>query len=308
MVDTEEQILISDSIVDVTINTRKKKNDLLWYIVPLTLMALCAIIIFIKFNQSVDTSVEKFNLDGTFFIYLTIGFFAQMVDGTLGMGYGATSTSCLLAFGVSPAVSSASVHIAEMFASGVATITNHKFKNINKKLVYYLLIPGVAGAFLGSYILSNMIDAQAIKPYINLYMIGLAIMIILKGFNKVKKKKRTKNLGYLAVFGGFMDSVGGGGWGPIVTSTLVGKGRHPVYTIGSVNAAEFAIAFTSGFTFLIFGAIQGWTVILGLVLGGIASAPLASYLLNRINRKYATIFVGLMIIILSLNSLAKTFL
>jgi uncharacterized protein len=267
-------------------------------------MLSCTIVMIVKYLQSDYTNQSyDFSVDSTFWIYLAIGVLAQLVDGTLGMGYGATSTTFLLAYGVPPAVSSASVHISEMFASGISTMTNHKFKNINKKLVYYLMIPGVIGAVLGSYLLSNYIDSKAIAPYINLYMIGLAIMIIYKGLKTIKKKKPTKNLGALAIFGGFMDSVGGGGWGPIVTSTLVGKGRHPVYTIGSVNAAEFAIAFASGFTFLLFGAIKGWPIILGLIIGGIIAAPIASYFLNKINRKYATLAVGTIIIILSLRSL-----
>jgi hypothetical protein len=136
-------------------------------------------------------------------------------------------------------------------------------------------------------------------------MIVLACIIISKALKKNIIKKKTKKLGILATFGGFMDAVGGGGWGPIVTSTLLGNGRHPRYTIGSVNAAEFAVSFASGITFMIFGGINGWQVIIGLILGGVIAAPLAAFLVNKIKRKPMMIAVGILIIILSLRTLSK---
>jgi uncharacterized membrane protein YfcA len=240
-----------------------------------------------------------------FLIFFCIGIFAQLVDGTLGMGYGATSTSFLLAYGIPPAISSTGVHVAEMFTTGASAISHHRFGNINKKLVRHLLIPGVLGSIAGAYLLSDVIDGDAIKPFIAVYMIALAIIIIRKALKKNIIKKKTKKLGVLASFGGFMDAVGGGGWGPIVTSTLLGNGRNPRYTIGSVNAAEFAVAFASGVTFMLFGGIQGWQVIIGLILGGVIAAPIAAILVNKIKRKPMMILVGILIIVLSLKTLSK---
>ena len=221
------------------------------------------------------------------------------------MGYGATSTSFLLAYGVPPVISSTGVHVAEMFTTGASAISHHKFGNINKKLVKHLLIPGVLGSITGAYLLSDVINGDVIKPFIAVYMIVLAIIIIRKALAKSIAKKKTKKLGYLAAFGGFMDAVGGGGWGPIVTSTLLGRGRNPRYTIGSVNAAEFAISFASGITFMLFGGIHGWQVIIGLILGGVIAAPLGAYLVNKIKRKPMMIAVGVLIILLSLKTLSK---
>jgi uncharacterized membrane protein YfcA len=133
----------------------------------------------------------------------------------------------------------------------------------------------------------------------------LAVVIIIKGLRKNLVKKKTKQLGLLAVFGGFMDSIGGGGWGPIVTSTLLGQGRNPRYTIGSVNTAEFAVSFASGLTFILFDGINGWRVIAGLVIGGLIGAPLSAYFVNKIPRKPMTILVGLLLICLSLRTLLK---
>jgi uncharacterized membrane protein YfcA len=192
-----------------------------------------------------------------------------------------------------------------MFTTGASAISHHRFGNINKKLVRHLLIPGVLGSIAGAYLLSDVIDGDAIKPFIAVYMIALAIIIIRKALKKNIIKKKTKKLGVLASFGGFMDAVGGGGWGPIVTSTLLGNGRNPRYTIGSVNAAEFAVAFASGVTFMLFGGIQGWQVIIGLILGGVIAAPIAAILVNKIKRKPMMILVGILIIVLSLKTLSK---
>ncbi|MNX68197.1 Sulfite exporter TauE/SafE [compost metagenome] len=247
--------------------------------------------------------VSGFNQE--FLVFFFIGVFAQLVDGTLGMGYGATSTSFLLAYGVPPVVSSTGVHVAEMFTTGASAISHHRFGNINKKLVKHLLIPGVLGSITGAYLLSDVINGDVIKPFIAVYMIVLAIIIIRKALKKSIIKKKTKKLGILATFGGFMDAVGGGGWGPIVTSTLLGRGRNPRYTIGSVNAAEFAVSFASGITFMLFGGIHGWQVIIGLIIGGVIAAPLGAYLVNKIKRKPMMIAVGILIILLSLKTLSK---
>jgi uncharacterized protein len=290
----------------VEVQSTFKKN--LWYIIPLVL--LIGLLLSILFNYHNKFTVNKIinGLNSDFAIFFLIGIFAQLVDSTLGMGYGATSTSFLLSFGVNPATSSMAVHVAEMFTTGASAISHYKFKNVNEKLVKSLLIPGVLGSITGAYLLADVIDGKAIKPYIAIYMMILAIVIIIKGLRKHIKPRETKQIGLLAVFGGFMDAVGGGGWGPIVTSTLMGRGGDPRYTIGSVNTAEFAISFASGITFILFEGIQGWQVIAGLIIGGIIAAPIGAYLVNKIPRKPMTILVGLLLIFLSLRTLAKIFL
>lgn len=290
---------------NITIQQEVSFKERLWVIIPVTL--LVGLVVVLVFNHYDEFTWSGFigGFDQEFLIFLLIGIFAQLVDGTLGMGYGATSTSFLLAYGIPPAISSAGVHVAEMFTTGASAISHHHFGNINKKLVRHLLIPGVLGSVTGAYLLSDVIDGDVIKPFIAVYMIVLAIIIIRKAMRKTIIKKKTKRLNILASFGGFMDAVGGGGWGPIVTSTLLGRGRNPRYTIGSVNAAEFAVSFASGITFMLFGGIQGWQVIIGLILGGVMAAPLAAILVNRIKRKPMMIVVGILIIILSLKTLSK---
>lgn len=289
----------------ITIKQEVSFKDRLWVIIPVAL--LVGLIVVLACNHYDEFTWSGFvgGFDQEFLVFFLIGIFAQLVDGTLGMGYGATSTSFLLAYGIPPAISSTGVHVAEMFTTGVSAISHHHFGNINKKLVKNLLIPGVLGSITGAYLLSDVIDGDVIKPFIAVYMIVLALIIIRKSMQKTIVKKKTKRLNILASFGGFMDAVGGGGWGPIVTSTLLGRGRNPRYTIGSVNAAEFAVAFSSGITFMLFGGIQGWQVIIGLILGGVIAAPLSAFLVNRISRKPMMIVVGVLIIILSLKTLSK---
>jgi uncharacterized membrane protein YfcA len=279
-------------------------KEKLWVVIPVVL--LIGLLSTLIYKHHAEFSIEGLvsGFDADFLIFFAIGAFAQLVDGTLGMGYGATSTSFLLAYGVPPLISSTGVHVAEMFTTGASAISHHKFGNINKKLVKHLLIPGVLGSIIGAYLLSDVISGDVIKPFIAVYMIVLAVIIIRKALAKTIVKKKTKKLGYLATFGGFMDAVGGGGWGPIVTSTLLGRGRNPRYTIGSVNAAEFAISFASGITFMLFGGIHGWQVIIGLILGGVIAAPLGAYLVNKIKRKPMMVAVGILIILLSLKTLS----
>lgn len=280
-------------------------KERLWVIIPVVL--LLGLVATLIYNHHAEFSWDGFvqGFDENLLAFFLIGVFAQLVDGALGMGYGATSTSFLLAYGVSPVISSTAVHVSEMFTTGASALSHHRFGNINKKLVKHLLIPGVLGSITGAYLLSDVISGDVIKPFIAVYMIVLAAIIIKKALKKNIEKKKTKKLGVLAVFGGFMDSVGGGGWGPIVTSTLLGRGRNPKYTIGSVNAAEFAISFASGITFMLFGGIHGWQVIIGLILGGVIAAPIAAFLVTRIKRKSMMIAVGILIILLSLKTLSK---
>ncbi|MET6999765.1 sulfite exporter TauE/SafE family protein [Chitinophaga defluvii] len=239
--------------------------------------------------------------------YILVGLAAQTVDGALGMAYGATSSSLLLGLGIPPAITSASVHVAEVFTTGASGIAHFKLGNVNKKLFLYLLIPGMTGAIIGAYLLSNKIDGDAIKPYISAYLMILGVIVLRKAFQSNKAKSKTKRLGPLAFFGGFMDAIGGGGWGPIVTSTLLSKGRTVHYTIGSVNAAEFFITIASASTFLVFTGVDSWQVIIGLIIGGVIAAPFAAILVRKLKRKPIMIIVGLLVILMSLRNIISTF-
>lgn len=239
-------------------------------------------------------------IDSSILLYILAGFTAQMIDGALGMAYGVTATTFLLSFGITPAASSASVHASEVFTSGVSGLMHLKFGNVNTKLFRKLLIPGVIGAILGAYILSSFEQYNyIIKPIVSVYTLILGIVILFKALRKDKIRNKIKRIFPLATVGGFLDSIGGGGWGPIVSSTLIARGRNPRYTIGSVNLAEFFIALSSSLTFITLIGLTHWTIIIGLIIGGVIAAPIAAYLANKIPTKAIMILVGLVVIILS---------
>ncbi|MBT1703929.1 sulfite exporter TauE/SafE family protein [Chryseosolibacter indicus] len=243
-----------------------------------------------------------------FELFLLAGFIAQMIDGALGMAYGVSASTFLLSFGVSPAAASASIHTSEIFTSGVSGLMHLRFQNVNKKLFKTLLLPGVLGAALGALVLSYLEQYNDyIKPVIALYTLYLGIVIIRKALGTQKKKIKTRHIPKLATFGGFMDSIGGGGWGPIVSSTLIAGGRHPRYTIGSVNLTEFFVALASSLTFFSIIGIKHWNVIAGLILGGVIAAPIGAYASKRIPVKLMMLIVGIVVILISFRIIFKTF-
>lgn len=291
------------------VNEENRKKPTLWILIGIIALAVVAGAgVLYYFNTSEATHTRIYDFTASLFtkevlFYICVGLAAQMVDGALGMAYGATSTSLLLSLGIPPSIASASVHVAEVFTTGASGISHFRFGNVNKKLFLYLLIPGILGAVSGAYLLSKQIDGDVIKPYMSAYLLVLGVIVLRKALQKKKTKSKTKRLGLLALFGGFMDAIGGGGWGPIVTSTLLSKGRTVHYTIGSVNAAEFFISFASAATFLLFGAITGWPVIIGLIIGGVIASPFAALLVRKIKRKPMMIMVGILIILMSLRTI-----
>lgn len=243
-------------------------------------------------------------VDSQILWFMLAGFVAQMIDGALGMAYGVSATTFLLSVGVPPAFASASVHASEIFTSGVSGLMHLRFRNVNGKLFRNLLLPGVLGAVLGAYALTAAEDyIHIIKPLVASYTLVLGVIIIRKALKKRTKRKPIKRLGVLATAGGFLDSVGGGGWGPIVSSSLIARGRSPLYTIGSVNLAEFFVALASSVTFITLIGFHHWQVVAGLVLGGVVAAPIAAVLARKLPVKAMMILVGLIVITLSLRNI-----
>lgn len=264
-------------------------------------------IILIKYLP--EATEKELLFDETFFWFLLAGFLAQIVDGALGMAYGVTSNTVLLGFGLSPKLASAAVHTAEVFTTGVSGLSHIMFGNFDKLLFLKLIIPGVITASLGAFLLGAVIDGEVIKPYITTYLLILGIIILLKAFKKkVDTKRNLKNASLYAAFGGFLDAIGGGGWGPIVTSNLIRQGNTPSTIIGTVNTAEFFVTFFSAGILIYFTGIQSWQIILGLIIGGIIAAPLGAFVTKKVPQKAMTISVGSLIILTSLFSLYKVLL
>jgi siroheme synthase-like protein len=235
------------------------------------------------------------------------GFCAQLVDGALGMGYGVTSTSIMLSTGMSPAAISGSIHTSEVFSSAVSGYSHYRFGNVNKKLFKALVIPGVIGAAVGAIFLVVMGDEYSkwLRPAIAVYTMLLGIKFIINAFREMKPQKKFKHYKVLAAFGGFFDSFGGGGWGPIVTSTLINNGRSHKYVVGSVSLTEFFVTLASAFTFFTMIGVSHWHYIVALMLGSFIAAPIAAKLAGKLPKKTAYFLLGILVIIWSVRILVK---
>lgn len=265
-----------------------------------------SLIAVVLFKYLPEATPADLTFSETFFWFMLAGFLAQIIDGSLGMAYGVTSNSLLLSFGLSPKLASAAVHTAEVFTTGVSGLSHIRFGNFDKKLFFQLAIPGVISASLGAYLLGNILNGDIVKPYINIYLMSLGIIILYKAVKRaIVPKNNTKNASVLALFGGFLDAIGGGGWGPIVTSNLINKGNTPNIVIGTVNTAEFFVTFFSAGILIYFTGINSWQIILGLIIGGTIAAPFGAYVTKKIPRKTMMILVGCLIILTSSYSLLK---
>ena len=241
-------------------------------------------------------------MDLNIVVFIIVGFIAQIIDGALGMAYGVSSNSFLLSIGLPPAAASASVHTAEVFTTFVSGVSHLKFGNVDKKLFKKLLIPGIIGGVLGAYVLTS-IPGKTIKPFIGFYLLIMGLMILRKAFKKIKEKRVETKLIPLATAGGFFDAIGGGGWGPIVTSTLMARGHNPRFTIGSVNLSEFFVTVAEAATFFAILGLVHWQVIVGLLIGGVLAAPMAAYVCKRLPSRALMIIVGILITVLSIRTI-----
>jgi len=254
----------------------------------------------VDLSEQIDPSLK--------WIFLA-GFLAQLIDGALGMGYGVASTTMLLSAGVPVPAISGSVHTAEIFASGATGYSHYRFKNVNRKLFRVLVIPGVLGAILGALLLVYLGDKhfEWLRPIMAAYTSVLGARILFLAFRKNTRAKKRKFQQYrvLASIGGFLDSFGGGGWGPIVTSTLISTGRNPRYVIGSVSVTEFFVTLSSAFAFFTMLGLSHWPVIVALIAGGLLAAPLSARLAGRLNRKVSLILLGILVLIWSIRIIAE---
>ncbi|MEJ8842996.1 TSUP family transporter [Lacibacter sp. H375] len=265
---------------------------------------------YIPFGQiATDTVAWYKTLDENFHWLVLAGFLAQLVDGALGMGYGVTSATVLLSVGVSPAAISGAVHTAEVFSSAASGYSHYKFGNVNKKLFKALVIPGVIGAILGAVLLTWLGNANAtwLRAILATYTMFLGVKFLINAFREQRRQKKFKHYSALAGAGGFLDSFGGGGWGPLVTTTLINKGRSPKYVIGSVSLTEFFVTLASAFTFFTLLGVSHWQIIAALMIGGFIAAPIAAKLVGKMPRKTAYILLGILVIIWSLRILIKVF-
>ena len=248
-----------------------------------------------------------FNSD-LFFWALLFGSVAALIDGSLGMAYGVTGTAFLLGYGISPVKAVAYIHIAEIFVSGSSGLNHWKIGNVDTKLFKKLLIPGIIGSILGALIITK-VKIPYLSIVISIYLLFMGIFLIAKAYTKIKLQFKQKNtiVVPLAVTGGFVDGAGGGGWGPVVTTSLLGGKMLPKKIIGTVNASEFFINLASATTFLFLVKITDWEALAGLIIGGFLITPYAAKATSRMSIKMILTVVGCLIIILSLRKIIPLF-
>lgn len=238
-------------------------------------------------------------LSSEFWWFILIGLGAQLVDGALGMAFGLVSSSVLLSMGLPPAQVSASVHTAEVFTTGASGVSHLVAGNVDKRLFFRLALPGALGGALGAYVLTQ-VPGDLIRPLIYLYLLVLAIIILARAAGRWMPKGEIRRVPVLGFFAGLLDASGGGGWGPVATSTLLARGGQARTTIGTVNAAEFVVTLTISATFLLSMGVQHLQIVAGLLIGGMMAAPVAAVLVKRVKERWVLVAVGVLVLGISL--------
>ncbi|NIG54595.1 sulfite exporter TauE/SafE family protein [Chitinophaga sp. Cy-1792] len=282
-----------------------RKNRLLWWAAAVILVL---VILATAWWHTPAFRAYAEEIPSTFYYFLIAGFIFAMIDGAIGMSYGITSTTFSLSMGIPPASASTAVHISEILSNGIAGWMHFKMGNINKKLFKLLIIPGITGAVIGAYLLSSLEHYSTYtKPVVSLYTLILGSIILKRAIQarraKVQQGKKIKKIGILGFFGGFIDAIGGGGWGSIVLSSLIAGGRHPRFSLGTVKLCRFFIAMLSSLTFVTVLSHVHWDAVSGLVIGSALASPIAAKVSNRISAKTIMIAVAVIVILASLKSI-----
>ena len=237
--------------------------------------------------------------------FILIGFAAQLVDGALGMAYGQISSTLLISMGVQPKLASAGVHAAETFTTAVSAVSHVAHRNVDWRLFFRIVIPGVFGGILGAYVVTR-VPADTAKPIVLSYLTALGLYLFYRGVMHRHTERQPKVVMPLGLVGGFLDAAGGGGWGAIVTSNLLVQGSNPRHTIGTVNTAEFFLTITISATFL---AALGWKAFtvptLGLLIGGVAAAPFGAWIAKKVKPDTLLTFVGALVTMTSVYGLYR---
>jgi uncharacterized membrane protein YfcA len=244
-----------------------------------------------------------------------VGLLAQLIDGSLGMAYGVTSSTLLIAAGVAPAASSAAVHFSEIGTSLVSGFSHHKLGNVDWRTVSILALPGFVGAFAGATLLANL-DGDLAKPWVAGILLALGVYVVwrflvLGGRRPVfKSRPSVRMLAPMGLFGGALDAVGGGGWGPVGTTTLLSSGRlEPRKVVGSIDTSEFVVAIGGSLGFLLALSSQDipWSYALALLAGGVIAAPVAAWLVKKLAARVLGVAAGGLIIVTNSKTLAEAF-
>lgn len=248
-------------------------------------------------------------IPNAFYGMLLVGFFAQLVDGAVGLGYGVTCSTSMMLLGINLPAISGSIHTAEMFSSGISGFSHYKFGNVNKKLLWWLVIPGVIGAVSGALLLVYFGSKYEKITYgvLATYTMIMGFSLLRIAIRKQIPNRKSKHTGFLGFAGGFLDAFGGGGWGPIVTSTLLSRGKKSKYVVGTVSLAEFFVTMAASIAFFVSIGVSHWYIVVGLIIGGAIAAPFAAKLAGKMPQKTALLVVAFLVIVFSIRMLLKIF-
>ena len=300
-----------NEVTSVLVDTKKPSSNrgLIWFIWGTIILSIAVTAVALWQSEPGFRAYVQ-GINPLFYYFLGAGFIFAMIDGAIGMSYGVTSTTFSLTLGITPAVASMGVHLSEVMSNGIAGWMHYRMGNINWKLFKMLVVWGILGAFIGAVILSSLEDySKYTKPFISIYTLILGIVILRKAFQIGKKRTgdKIKKISLLGFGGGFIDAVGGGGWGSIVLSTLIAGGRHPRFSLGTVKLSRFFVAIVSSTTFVIMLMQHGtrWEPVAGLVIGSALASPIAAKISNRLSAKTLMVAVGIIVIIVSVNSIFK---
>ncbi|MFN3313416.1 MAG: sulfite exporter TauE/SafE family protein [Hyphomonas sp.] len=243
-------------------------------------------------------------VDDIFVWFIVIGFIAQLVDGALGMAFGVISTSAMLLLGIPPAFASANVHAAEVFTTAASGTSHAIARNVDWRVFWRLALAGSAGAVIGAFLISHA-NTDMIRPFIAAYLMAMGAVVIWKGLRPTGSPPKIGRVRILGFAGGMADAIGGGGWGPVVTSNLIARGGEPSRMVGTVNLAEFFVTVSATLAFLVaLGPVFGKAA-LGLLIGGVAAAPIAAWAARRLPRQILTVIVGVAICLVSAYNLSR---
>jgi siroheme synthase-like protein len=304
------KVKVLNDVTSVLVEKKTESNKNLIWLLWGTLVFAIVVTVFTLWNKDPDFRTYVQGIDPRFYYFLGAGFVFAMIDGAIGMSYGVTSTTFSLSMGITPATASMGVHLSEILSNGIAGWMHYRMGNINWKLFRLLLIPGIIGAVLGAYILSSLEHYSAYtKPFVSLYTLILGIIIFKKALNVGQKRTtaKIKRIRLLGFGGGFIDAVGGGGWGSIVLSTLIAGGRHPRFSLGTVKLSRFFIALMSSLTFITMLNGARWEAVSGLVIGSALASPIAAKISNKISAKAIMMAVAVIVILISVRAILKFF-
>ncbi len=297
---TVEAMPIAVPAMPVTANTSFK------WLIWLTIILSLALVGTLFWYKEPGFRAYVSEVDPSFYWFLAGGFIFAMIDGSIGMSYGVTSTAFSLSLGLTPASASMAVHLSEILSNGIAGWMHYFMGNINWKLFKMLIIPGILGAVAGAYLLSSLEHYSAYtKVAVSIYTLILGFVILMKSLRTARKRTGAKirKIGLLGFSGGFIDALGGGGWGSIVLSSLIAGGRNARFSLGTVKLTRFFIAVMSSLTFVTMLNFVNWHAVMGLVVGSALASPIAARVSNKISVKTIMMAVGFIVILVSLRSI-----